>query len=184
MSDGEREVGLAVGSDAPDIGGHLVRPDGTEGEVRFRDLWSDRPVLLTFYTADFSPDCVEEWCAFRDFDRFASGEAVQVVGVSKSGPRLHRQFIDRLGFQFPLYADTDLELARAFGVDYRTFGLFRRARRSCFLLDGAGVVRYRWVGDHWLDPTRDTPPVGEIYDAVRESLDLETAESESFGFGD
>jgi peroxiredoxin len=183
MSD-DGDVGLAVGSEVPDVGGRLVRPDGPTADVRLDELLADGPVLLSFYTADFSPDCVEEWCSFRDFDWFASGETVRVVGVSKSGPRLHRQFIDRLGLQFPLYADTDLDIAAAFGVDYRAFGLVRRSRRSCFLLDADGVVRYKWVGDHWLDPTRDTPPVGEIYDAVRERLDLDAAETETFGFGD
>lgn len=111
---------------------------------------------------------------------FASGEHVRVVGVSKSPPWLHRRFIDRLDLSFPIYSDPDLEIARAFDVDYRALGLFERAKRSCFLVDTDGTVRYRWVGDHWMDPTRDTPPVGDIYEDVTEILG--TPETETFGF--
>ena len=169
---------LEVGDAAPEFAATLVTPEGETRETPFSELL-DRPVLLSFYTADFSPDCVREWCSFREFDWFASGDDVRVVGVSKSGPRLHRTFIDRLNLKFPLYADTDLAVSEAFGVAYRTLGVFRRSRRSCFLVDEDGEIRYRWLGEHWLDPTRDTPPVSEIHDAIRAELG---DEPETFGF--
>ena len=176
----EREEPVAVGETAPDVGATLVRPDGTVEETTLGALTDDRPVLLSFYTVDFSPDCIEEWCSFRDFDWFSSGEHVQVVGASKSSAGLHRRFIDYLGLNFPLFADTDLELSDAFGVTYRALGITRRSRRSCFLLDSDRRVRYRWLSEHWLDPTRDKPPVDEIHDAVTEELDV--ADPETFGF--
>jgi peroxiredoxin len=172
-------TGLTVGDEAPAFSGPLVRSDGRTTDTALADLLADAPVLLSFYTVDFSPDCIEEWCAFRDFDWFDADE-VQVVGVSKSSPWLHRQFIDRLGLEFPLYSDPGLDISAAFDVSYRAFGVSRRSRRSCFLVDEDRRVRYRWVGDHWLDPTRDTPPVGEIYEEIREIVDPE--EPETFGF--
>ncbi|QCJ47365.1 redoxin domain-containing protein [Haloprofundus sp. MHR1] len=173
-------VGVEVGESAPDVTGQLVRPDGEVDDVSLAALAAEKPVLLSFYTADFSPDCIEEWCSFRDFDWFSTGERVQVVGVSKSGVRTHRQFINRLNLGFPLYSDGDLDIAEAFDVAYRAFGISRRARRSCFLLDESMTVRYRWVGDHWLDPTRDTPPVGEIHEAIQAELGGD--EEQTFGF--
>ncbi|MGM0590790.1 MAG: redoxin domain-containing protein [Halobacteriota archaeon] len=164
--------GLSVGATASDFTAPLVSPGGGVEQVALSSLLADGPVLLCFYTVDFSPDCIEQWCSFRDFEWFASGDTVQVVGVSKSGTRLHRRFIERLNLGFPLYSDRSLAVARAFDVDYRTFGLVRRSRRSCFLLDKDRTVRYRWVGDHWLDPTLDVPPVSEIYEAVNEELGL------------
>ncbi|SFF88490.1 Peroxiredoxin [Halopelagius inordinatus] len=172
--------GLAVGASAPEFTAPLVRPDGNVVETSLSELLADGPVLLSFYTVDFSPDCIEEWCSFRDFDWFASGDTVQVVGVSKSGTRLHKQFIDRLDLSFPLFSDRDLAVADAFDVVYRFLKLSKRSRRSCFLVDTDGVVRYRWVGDHWLDPSRDTPPVGEIHDAVVAELGAD--EPDTFGF--
>jgi len=177
MSDSD---GLDVGAEVPAFTGELVTPDGTTERVALSELLAEKPVLFNFYTADFSPDCIDEWCAFRDFDWFASGDDVQVIGVSKSGSALHKRFIDYLDMPFSLYADNDLEIADAFGVTYRAFKLIPRARRSCFLVDGDRRVRYKWLGEHWLDPTRDTPPVREIHEAVVEELgdDVET-----FGMG-
>lgn len=171
---------LSVGDTAPDFTAPLVRPDGPTTETSLSDLLGEKPVLLSFYTADFSPDCIEEWCAFRDFDWFASGDQVQVVGVSKSRESVHRKFIDRLGLEFPLFSDRSLSISERFGVKYRVFGLIARSRRSCFLVDTDREIRYVWVGDHRLDPTFDTPPVSEIYEAVVEELGY--PESETFGF--
>ncbi|WP_435145173.1 peroxiredoxin family protein [Halobaculum sp. P14] len=165
---------LSVGDTAPDFTAPFVTPNGSVGEARFSDLL-EQPVLLCFYTVDFSPDCIDEWCSFRDFDWFASGDDVRVVGVSKSGPRLHRQFIKRLDLGFPLYSDTNLDISAAFGVRYRAFGLFARSRRSCFLVDENREIRYRWLADHWLDATRDTPPVSDIHDAIVDELGLDDA---------
>ncbi|WP_247006688.1 redoxin domain-containing protein [Halorientalis litorea] len=172
-------AGLAVGDTVPDFDGELVFPTGNSEQVPLSDLLTDGPVLLNFYTADFSPDCVNEWCEFRDFEWFTSSGDVQVVGVSKSGASLHRRFIDYLDLGFPLYTDPDLAIAEAFGVRYRAFKFSARARRSTFLVDEDRTVRYKWVSDHWLDPSRDTPPVGEIHEAVRAELD---DQQETFGF--
>jgi peroxiredoxin Q/BCP len=173
-------TGVPVGEQAPDFRAPLVSPDGTTERVALSDLLAEKPVLLNFYTADFSPDCIDEWCSFRDFDWFASGDEVQVVGISKSSDGLHRRFIDYLDLGFPLYSDPDLDVAEAFDVRYRAFKISARARRSCFLLDADRTVRYRWLGDHWLDPTRDTPPVREIHEAIVEELGDEV---EKFGLG-
>lgn len=159
-------TGLEVGDEAPDFSAKLVRPEGETSEVRLSTLLEDGPVLLSFYTNDFSPDCIEEWCSFRDFSWFASNDDVQVVGISKSGVYLHERFIDYLGLSFPLYSDPDLEVAELYDVKYRTVKVFPRARRSCFLIDTDREVRYRWLGEHWLDPTLDKPPVAEIHEVV------------------
>jgi peroxiredoxin Q/BCP len=172
--------GLDVGTQVEDVQETLVRPDGTSETAALSDLLADGPVLLSFYTNDFSPDCIEEWCSFRDYDWFTSNDAVQVVGASKSRPFTHRKFIDHLDLQFPLYADTDLDLSDAFDVSYRAFKIVPRSRRSCFLLDEDAVVRYKWVGEHPLDPSRATPPISEIHEAIEEEFGGDGPET--FGF--
>jgi len=170
---------LAVGDDVPDVAAELVRADGSVETTPLAELYADGPVLVVFYTNDFSPDCVDEWCAFRDYGWFTSSNDVSVVGSSKSRVTTHRKFIDYLDIDFPLYSDRDLKVSDAFGVSYRTFKLFPRSKRSVFLVDEDGVVRYRWVGEHPLDPTRDQPPLDEIRTAVEE---LSGDEPETFGF--
>lgn len=165
-----KATGVDPGEQAPEFTATLVRPDGGEETVSLSSLLEDGPVLLAFYTNDFSPDCIEEWCSFRDYG-FFEGEDVQVVGISKSGTYLHERFISYLDLEFPLVSDPDLEVADAYDVSYRAAKLFPRAHRSCFLVDTEGVVRYRWLAEHWLDPTRDVPPVEEIQAAVKRILD-------------
>ncbi len=172
--------GLTVGQEAPEFTAPLVTPSGAIEPTTLSALLDDRPVLLAFYTNDFTPDCISEWCAFRDYDWFATGEQVQVVGVSKSRPATHRRFIDHLGLSFPLYSDTDLSIAEAYDVRYRAFKVVPRAHRSCFLIDTDGVIRYRWLADDPIDPTRDTPPMAALHEAVVEHIG--EPENETFGF--
>lgn len=160
------EVGLPVGSQVPDVSETLVYPDGETEERRLADLYAEKPVLLVFYTNDFTPDCIEEWCSFRDYAWFTANDDIRVVGSSKSRPSTHRRFIDHLDLDFPLFSDTDLAISDAFDVSYRVLGLVPRSRRSCFFIDTDGTVRYKWVGEHPLDPTRDQPPLDELHENI------------------
>lgn len=172
--------GLPVGARAPSVSAPLVESDGDREDVPLETLFEDHAVLLTFYTNDFTPDCIREWCSFRDYEWFATDERVDVVGVSKSRPATHRRFIDRLGLSFPLYSDTDLKIAEAFDVKYRAFKLVSRSRRSCFLIDRDGVIRYKWLAEHRLDPTRDVPDLDELRGAI--DSELGGADADTFGF--
>lgn len=166
--------------DTPAFSAPLVSPDGSTEETSLQSLLGDGPVLLAFYTNDFSPDCIKEWCAFRDYGWFTTDDRFTLVGISKSRAATHRRFINRLDLQFPLFADTDLAVAEAFSVDYRTFKLFPRARRSCFLIDQDGEIRYRWLADHPIDPTRTTPDLNDLQAAI--DSELGAREFDTFGF--
>lgn len=168
--------GLEIGDEAPEFSAPLVYPDRETRTVSLSELLEDRAVLLCFYTADFSPDCVDEWCSFRDFDWFSTNDDVQVIGISKSRPYFHRKFINQLDLSFPLFSDGDLDVAEQYRVTYRTFKLFSRSRRSCFLIDQDRTIRYRWLAEHWLDPTRDVPPIDEIHGAITRELDVDPTE--------
>jgi peroxiredoxin len=170
---------LDVGDEAPDASAPLVYPSGDVEDTALGDLYGDNPLLVVFYTNDFTPDCVEEWCSFRDYGWFTSSNNVEVVGVSKSRVSTHKRFIDYLDLDFPLFSDGDLDISDAFDVAYRAFHVFPRAKRSVFLVDEDGVIQYRWVGEHPLDPTKDQPPLDEIRNAVEE---LGGDEPETFGF--
>jgi peroxiredoxin len=170
-------LGLDMGTEAPDFSAPLTNPSGETETVALSTLLSEQPVLLAFYTNDFSPDCVTEWCAFRDDRWFGPDGAVQVVGVSRSRPFTHRKFIDYLDLEFPLFSDADLAITEAYRVRYRLFKLLPRSRRSCFLIDRGGRIRYKWIADHPLDATRDVPSMDEIHAAIDEELD----DSESGG---
>jgi peroxiredoxin len=167
-TDGSR--GKEPGTEAPNFTAPLVRPSGETETVALSTLLEAGPVLLAFYTNDFSPDCITEWCSFRDDAWFDTTEQIHVIGVSRSRPYTHRKFIDHFDLPFSLYSDADLAIAEAYRVRYRLFKLLPRARRSCFLIDRERKIRYRWVAEHPLDATRDTPSMSEIRAAIDEEL--------------
>lgn len=57
-------------------------------------------------------------------------------------------FARHLGVEFPLGSDWEGSVAEAYGVRYDSWKGHRGlAKRSLFVIDGHGVIRYRWVTD-------------------------------------
>lgn len=74
------------------------------------------PYLIYFYPKDDTPGCTKEACAIRDAWADFEAAGLKVIGVSKDTERSHQKFQDKYTLPFPLIADTELELANAFGV--------------------------------------------------------------------
>jgi peroxiredoxin Q/BCP len=77
---------------------------------------------------------------FRSNNELSAFESVgaQVLAISAQDLASHEQFASKHGFQFPLLADTDKAVAGLYG----TVGPLGFPRRSVFVIDGQGVVRY------------------------------------------
>lgn len=87
-----------------------------EGRVISLGDFAGRHVILYFYPKDDTPGCTKEACAFRDLhDRFQQAGAV-VLGVSVDPMRSHEKFANKYKLPFPLLADTDKQIVRAYGV--------------------------------------------------------------------
>ena len=122
-----------------------------------------RPVVLVFFPAAFSSVCTKELCTFRDaLKRFESVQA-QVLGISVDTFFALKAFHDQQGLTFPLLSDFNKQVIRAYGAfNEDMIGLKGIAKRAVFVLDGAGVVRYREV----LDDARNEPDYQKVYDVV------------------
>jgi peroxiredoxin len=84
-----------------------------------------------------------------------------VVGISVNDPFSNKAFAEANKLQFPLLSDYTRETIRKYGVFHEDFaGLkgYVAAKRSIFLLDKMGIVRYRWISE---DPGKD-PDYEEI----------------------
>jgi peroxiredoxin Q/BCP len=100
-----------------------------------------RWVILAFYPGDFTPVCTRQFCSYRDgADRLDELDA-DVIGISPQSVSSHERFAAEHHLTVPLLADTDHETARAYGV-VAPGGL---VRRSIFIVDPEGIVRYRHV---------------------------------------
>jgi peroxiredoxin Q/BCP len=110
--------------------------DGTVVEVGDDAL--DRVLVLYFYPKDETPGCTAQACSFRDnYEDFLDAGA-QVVGVSMDTAEGHESFASNHRLPFPLIADTDRSLAKAFGVS-KTLGLL--PGRVTYVIDRSGIVR-------------------------------------------
>ncbi|MGK0362534.1 MAG: peroxiredoxin Q/BCP [Bradymonadia bacterium] len=129
---------LAIGDAVPDF---TIIDDAGES-VRRDDLLADGPFVLYFYPADFTPVCTKQACMFRDIHPELVDAGLRVVGVSAQGASSHTAFKEKFDLPFPLLADKDKAVAKAFGV--LTMGFMRRAS---FLIDGQGRVVDRLTAD-------------------------------------
>lgn len=130
---------ISVGQIAP--GFVLPGTDGTPAGHRDYTLaeYGGRPVVLVFYPADKSPVCTMQLTTYSgDIGRFGEVGA-QVLAISPQGVGQHDAFAaDHDGFGFPLLADEHKEVGAAYGI----LGPLGFYRRSVFVVDGEGIVRY------------------------------------------
>ena len=110
-------VTLAVGDEAPEFD----LPDDAGGSVRLKN-YRGQLLVLYFYPKDETPGCTREACAFRDFYAEYQRRGVTIFGVSQDTEQSHRKFIERRALPFPLVADPEGSVARAYGVPTRSMG--------------------------------------------------------------
>ncbi len=100
--------------------------------------FAGKPVVLVFYPGDDTPVCTKQLNSYNDdLSQFEALEA-QVLGVSAQSIASHEKFADKHGFKFPLLSDSDKAVAGLYG----TLGPLGFPRRSVFIIDGDGIVRY------------------------------------------
>ncbi len=123
---------LKVGDEAPDF---TLQTDS--GEPYTLSAQRGHRLLLVFYPGDNTPVCTRQLCDYRDGIEAFEGLGVSVVGISKDGGESHRQFKEKHGLPFTLLSDPGLEVA---GL-YDSKGMLGM-KRSVFLVDESGVIRY------------------------------------------
>jgi len=132
-----------IGTPAPDFTLQgLVLADGSARRGEYT-LSAERghPVVLAFYPGDDTPTCTKQMCAYTsELDRFKGLDAT-VWGISPQGLDSHEKFARKHGLAFPLLADTDGVATKAYGIGLLGLSL----RRSVFILDSDGVVRWKHV---------------------------------------
>ena len=130
---------LAPGDTAP----AFALDDADGARVSLED-YRGRNVVVYFYPKAATPGCTTEACDFRDNLSSLDAAGYSVLGVSPDEVADIRAFSEAEGLTFPLLADTDAAVARAWGVwGEKTVGdrTFDGVIRSTFVLDGDGVVQ-------------------------------------------
>jgi glutaredoxin-dependent peroxiredoxin len=149
-----------VGEKAPDF----TLPD-TEGKPLSLHDFKGQKVVLAFFVGAFTSVCTKEMCAFRDSMARLINLKAQVVGVSVNDPFSNKAFAEKNLLTFPILSDYSREVIKLYNLEMPDFaGLkgYTAAKRSVFVLDKQGVIRYSWI-------TED-PAVEPKYDAVEKAL--------------
>jgi peroxiredoxin Q/BCP len=126
-------VSISVGDAAPDF----TLPATGDRNVSLSD-YAGQPVVLVFYPGDDTPVCTKQLNSYNDELEKFKGLNAQVLGISAQDVTSHTAFSGKHGFEFPLLADTDKTVAALYG----TLGPIGFPRRSVFIIDAGGVVRY------------------------------------------
>lgn len=120
--------------DAPAPTFTLPTNTGT-GKVALVD-YAGKWLVLYFYPKDFTSGCTLEARRFQqDLPKYQQRQT-EIVGVSADSIDSHAEFCDSEGLKFPLLADTDGKVSKAYGSWLGIFSL-----RHSFIIDPQGVLR-------------------------------------------
>lgn len=107
----------------------------------FKGSW----LLLYFYPEDNTLLCTRQACNLRDNFSELTKAGIKVVGVSDDDEQSHERFADRYELPFPLLADTERKVMKAYGT-YGEKNLYGRlvtgVKRTSFLIDPDGIIRH------------------------------------------
>ena len=103
---------MNVGDRIPDFVAAL--DDGRT--VAFSELLEDGPAVVFFYPKAFTPGCTAESCHFRDLAVDFADLGAQRIGVSRDSVATQGRFRAEHNLDYPLIADPDGSVARAFGA--------------------------------------------------------------------
>lgn len=129
-----RSHAIEVGSPAPVV----AAPDQDGKTVHFESVYAKGITLVYFYPKAGTPGCTAQACSLRDAFASLHGENLQILGVSRDSPEAQKKFQEKYHIPFPLIADADGKVAKAFGVP-SVLGLPLSSRQSFIIKDGKVV---------------------------------------------
>jgi peroxiredoxin Q/BCP len=125
---------LAIGSKAPVVSAKTDA--GTT--LNLGDVYKQNDyTLVWFYPKALTGGCTKQGCSLRDASAELKKHGVAVIGVSTDSVEKQKEFKDKNNFTYPLLADTDKAVIKAFGQGDRMM-----AGREAYLIDRSGKVVY------------------------------------------
>ena len=122
-------------------------------------------VVLAFFVGAFTSTCTMEACAFRDSMARLTNLNAQMIGISVNDPFSNKEFSEKNMLPYPILSDYNREIVHKYGLELHDFaGLkgYTVAKRSIFILDAEGLIRYIWISDD--------PAVEPDYEEIEKAL--------------
>lgn len=104
-----------------------------------------KTIVLYFYPKDDTPGCTAEACSLRDEYYFLGSNNYAVVGVSADSVESHVKFADKYNLPFPLLADTNMNIIKAFdvwGTKQFMGKVYDGIIRTTFVIGADGIIKH------------------------------------------
>ena len=153
-------MALKVGDKAPDFTMYDF-----DRKPRSLKEFLGKKLVMAFYPGAFTGVCTKEMCTFRDSLSALNTMNAQVIAASTDSPFANKAFADQNRLNFTVLSDVLKEASKNYSGLYDGFaGIpgFQASKRSVFVLDASGIVRYAWISDN--------PGVEPNYDEVRKAV--------------
>ena len=152
-------MSVQVGQKAPDFTLKTSKMD----DFKLSDLQGKKNVVVLFVPLAFTSVCTKEFCSVRDSVSSLQNDNTQVIGISVDSPFALDAWAAKEGYNFPLLSDFNKTVSSSYGALYdNLLGFNGVSKRSAFVIDKSGTVRYAWVSED----ARNMPE----FDAIRACL--------------
>ena len=105
--------------------------------------YKGKKLVVFFYPKANTPGCTAEACDLRDNFKKFEAQNYALLGVSADSVSSQSKFVEKYGFQFPLLADEDKSVIKAFGVwgPKKFMGKeYDGIHRTTFIIDEMGII--------------------------------------------
>ena len=119
----------------------------TNGQIIFPNDYAGKWVVFFSHPADFTPVCTSEFIRFQELKQKFDEINTELVGLSVGSISSHLGWIQAISgmpggvnITFPIIADTDMKIARAYGMIHDS-SADTTTVRAVFIIDPSGIVR-------------------------------------------
>lgn len=153
-------MAITVGQKAPEF----KLWDSDKKEVSLND-YKGKNVVILFFPLAFTSVCTAELCSMRDNLQVYNGLNTDILAISVDSLQTLNKFKQEQHLNFTLLSDFNKEASTAYDSIYETFafGMKGVSKRSAFVIDKEGTVRYAEV----LENAGEVPNFEAIMETVK-----------------
>lgn len=137
-------MAIQIGDQAP----AFTLKNAAMEEVNLGDF-AGKNVVLLFVPLAFTGVCTQELCDISAGINAYEALDAQVLGISVDSPFSLGAWAEKEGIALALLSDFNKEVSAAYGAQHEDLLGFKGvAKRSAFVVDGQGTIRYAWISDN------------------------------------
>ena len=127
------------------VGDHVPNFSGTDdnGKIHHLNDYKGKKLILFFFPKANTPGCINEVCNLRDNYKVLQEKGYELLGVSADSTKRQLNFKTKYEFPFPLLADEDKTVIKAYGVwgAKKFMGKeYDGIHRTTFIIDENGII--------------------------------------------